>query len=127
VNAYLQETMGDAFTAKDFRTWAGTLAAAKALATQPEPTSERAAKRAASLCVKAAAARLGNTPAVCRAAYIHPAVLKAFAEHRLPKALKDADGDDLETAVLAFLDGLAQEVRQETGLGARDQLAASTA
>jgi DNA topoisomerase-1 len=127
VNAYLQETMGDAFTAKDFRTWAGTVAAAKALAMQPEPASERAARRAANLCVKAAAARLGNTPAVCRAAYIHPAVLKAFAERRLPKTLKAVDGEALETAVLAFLDDLAQDVRQETGLEARDQLAVSTA
>ena len=127
VNAYLHETMGEAFTAKDFRTWAGTLAAAKALALQPQPTSERAAKRAVTLCVKATAALLGNTPAVCRAAYVHPGVLAAFAEHRLPKAFEAADGPALEHAVLAFLDDLAQEVQQETGLSPKEQLAASTA
>jgi DNA topoisomerase-1 len=127
VNAYLREAMGEAFTAKDFRTWAGTLAAAKALALAPPPASESAAKRAMSQCVKATAALLGNTPAVCRAAYIHPAVLDAFARHRLPKALKHADGDALEQAVLTFLDGLTKEVQQQSGLSPGEQLAASTA
>jgi DNA topoisomerase-1 len=127
VNIYLQEAMGEAFTAKDFRTWAGTLAAAKALAMQPQPTSARAAKRATTVCIKATAALLGNTPAVCRAAYVHPAVLKAFADRRLPKAFETADGSDLEDAVLAFLDGLTQEVERETGLSPREQLSASEA
>ena len=80
VNAYLHAVSGEAFTAKDFRTWAGTLAAAKALAMQPTPANEREAKHAVALCVKATAGLLGNTPAVCRSAYIHPAVLAAFAE-----------------------------------------------
>jgi DNA topoisomerase-1 len=77
VNAYLKEAMGD-FTAKDFRTWAGTLNAARALTLQPEPTSPTAAKQAVSTCVKAVAGLLGNTPAVCRAAYIHPAIIEAY-------------------------------------------------
>jgi DNA topoisomerase-1 len=127
VNAYLHEAMGEAFTAKDFRTWAGTLAAAKALAMQPHPSSDRAAKRATTLCVKATAGLLGNTPAVCRAAYIHPAILTAFAESRLPKALEKAQGRAFEEAVLTFLDGLAHQVQAQTGLKPKDQLTASTA
>ena len=107
VNAYIREAAGDDFSAKDFRTWAGTVAAAKALALQEPPESEAAAKRAMVLCVKATAGLLGNTPAVCRAAYIHPEVLKAFADKRLPKAFKDAEGPDYEAAVLKFLDALA--------------------
>jgi DNA topoisomerase-1 len=107
VNAYIREAAGQDFSAKDFRTWAGTLAAAKALALQGPPESEAAAKRAMVLCVKATAGLLGNTPAVCRAAYIHPEVMKAFAEQRLPEAFKAAEGADYEAAVLEFLDALA--------------------
>lgn len=108
VNAYLHEITGEAFTAKDFRTWAGTLAAAKALALQPPPASEREAKQATVLCVKATAGLLGNTPAVCRAAYIHPEVLAAFSEKRLPKAFAKAEGPKFEAAMLKFLDALAE-------------------
>jgi DNA topoisomerase-1 len=107
VNAYLHEIAGEAFTAKDFRTWAGTLAAAKALAMQPPPTSEREAKAAVARCVQATAGLLGNTPAVCRAAYIHPEVLAAFADRRLPKAFARSEGARFEAALLKFLDSLA--------------------
>jgi DNA topoisomerase-1 len=108
VNAYIREISGHDFTAKDFRTWAGTLAAAKALALQPQPASEREAKAAMVLCVKATAGLLGNTPAVCRAAYIHPEVLAAFADKRLPEAFATAEGRPFETAMLRFLDALAK-------------------
>jgi DNA topoisomerase-1 len=108
VNAYLREVSGQDFTAKDFRTWAGTVAAAKALALQPPPASEHEAKSLAALCVKATAGLLGNTPAVCRKAYIHPEVLKAFAEGRLPESFRDAEGPEYEGEVLAFLDALAE-------------------
>lgn len=107
VNAYIREAAGEDFSAKDFRTWAGTIAAAKALAMQDPPESETAAKRAITFCVKATAGLLGNTPAVCRAAYIHPEVLKAFADKRLPGAFKSAERADYEAAVLKFLDALA--------------------
>ena len=88
VNAYLREVTGEHFTAKDFRTWAGTVAAAKALSMQPPPETQKAAKAAVTLCVKATAGLLGNTPAVCRSAYIHPEVLSAFTEKRLPQGLR---------------------------------------
>ena len=106
VNAYLHQIAGQEFTAKDFRTWAGTLSAAKALAMQPAPKSEAEAKRATTLCVKATAGLLGNTPAVCRAAYIHPCVLAAFAEGKLPRTFATCEGGSCEKAVLKFLDAL---------------------
>jgi len=107
VNAYLREATGENFTAKDFRTWAGTLAAAKALAMQPSPTSDRETRRLVTLCIRATAGLLGNTPAVCRSAYVHPAVLDAFAAQALPETFAEAEGDIYEQAVLAFLDALA--------------------
>ncbi|MGR4863431.1 DNA topoisomerase IB [Caulobacter sp. LARHSG274] len=85
VNAYIRAACGDDFTAKDFRTWAGSLAALEALSVQPRPASPAEAKRAVNLCVKAVAGLLGNTPAVCRAAYIHPKVLEAFEAGQLPR------------------------------------------
>jgi DNA topoisomerase-1 len=127
VNAYLREITGEEFTAKDFRTWAGTIAAAKALAMQPAPASEREAKQAVALCVKATAGLLGNTPAVCRAAYIHPEVLTAFADHRLPPAFAEAEGEAYEAEVLAFLDALAEDVERQTGLSPDEQVDASAA
>ena len=108
VNAYLHQATGKHFTAKDFRTWAGTLAAAKALALQEKPTSEAEAKRAVNLCIKATAGLLGNTPAVCRKAYVHPEVLDAFARSELPASFAKLDGEALERAALRFLDGLAK-------------------
>jgi DNA topoisomerase-1 len=125
VNAYLKDIGDEHFTAKDFRTWAGTIAAAKALAMQPQPQSVAEAKRLLNTCVKATAGLLGNTPAVCRASYIHPAILEAFAEHRLPEAFATAEGEVYEQAVLTFLDQLAAEVSRDTGLSVEEQLDAS--
>jgi DNA topoisomerase-1 len=83
VNAYLQEITGESFTAKDFRTWAGTLAMAKALAALEPPASESAAKRAIVAAIGEVAARLGNTAAVCRRCYVHPLVLDAYRDGTL--------------------------------------------
>ena len=103
VNAYLREAMGEDFSAKDFRTWAGTVAAARALVTLPACTDEGGAKRNVNICVKAVAGVLGNTPAVCRSAYIHPAVLEAYQAGNLPlKAV--GDGRAFELSVLKFLE-----------------------
>jgi DNA topoisomerase-1 len=73
------------FSAKDFRTWYGSLAALEALSMSPKPATQTEAKRTLNTCVKAVAGLLGNTPAVCRAAYIHPKVLEAFEASQLPK------------------------------------------
>jgi DNA topoisomerase-1 len=103
VNAYLRDTMGEDFSAKDFRTWAGTLAAARALVTLPECAGAGEAKRNVVTCVKAVAGVLGNTPAVCRKAYIHPGVLEAYEAGKL--ALKPPKSDRaFELAVLKFLE-----------------------
>ena len=83
VNAYLQEITGRDFTAKDFRTWAGTVAMTKALGQLEPPASESAAKRAIVAAIADVAARLGNTPAVCRRCYVHPLVLEAYRDGTL--------------------------------------------
>ena len=87
VNAYLHEAIGNGFTAKDFRTWAGTLICALALAEAEPAASEAAAKRIVATCVKRTAAALGNTPAVCRASYIHPRIIECYAEGGLADQL----------------------------------------
>jgi DNA topoisomerase-1 len=78
VNAYLREVSGQDFTAKDFRTWAGTLLAFHTLRGLPEPETETQARKNVVEAVKQVAVRLGNTPAVCRKCYVHPAVLDAY-------------------------------------------------
>ena len=80
VNAYLREIAGVEFTAKDFRTWAGTVLAAIALRDFEDFTSSREAKRNISKAIEAVAKMLGNTPAICRSCYIHPAVLESYLE-----------------------------------------------
>lgn len=99
VNAYLRDAMGEDFSAKDFRTWAGTVSAARALVTLPECGSGKGV----STCVKAVAGLLGNTPAVCRKAYIHPHILEA---HQAGELLLKATADTraFELAVLKFLE-----------------------
>ena len=80
VNDYFQEKIGERFSAKDFRTWHGTVLAAVELASAPEPTSEAAAKRSVRAAVERVAEALGNTPAVCRRSYIDPRVIERFRE-----------------------------------------------
>jgi DNA topoisomerase I len=80
VNAYLREIAGDDFTAKDFRTWAGTVLAARALADMAGRSAHPAARRHIVAAVEAVAKRLGNTKAVCRKCYIHPAILDAYLD-----------------------------------------------
>jgi DNA topoisomerase-1 len=103
VNAYLHDALGDEFSAKDFRTWAGTLAAARALVTLAPCQGDGEARKNVVTCVKAVAALLGNTPAVCRKAYIDPAVLESYeaGELRLKATRSDRS---FELAVLAFLE-----------------------
>ena len=83
VNAYLKEITGDDFTAKDFRTWAGTVLAVRALEELDTFGSEAEAKRRVLAAVETVARRLGNTRAVCRKCYIHPAVLDAYLDGSL--------------------------------------------
>ncbi len=78
VNAYLKEIAGRDITAKDLRTWAGTVLMALFLKTSGQFENATKAKRAMSAAVKQVAAALGNTPSVCRKSYIHPAVTDAY-------------------------------------------------
>ena len=107
VNAYLREITGDDFTAKDFRTWAGTVMAALALQADGLPDGKAAQKRAMNTAIDQVAGALGNTRAVCRKAYVHPLVFDAFADGTLAGALRRCRPlkglDESETAVLNFL------------------------
>ena len=78
INEYVQEHIGDDFSAKDFRTWVGTVLAAVGLATEDGGDSETSRKRAVASVVKDVAEHLGNTPAVARSAYIDPRVVERF-------------------------------------------------
>lgn len=80
VNAYLKEISGQDFTAKDFRTWAGTLLAAEALAGFEAFDTEAGAKKNIVQAIESVAARLGNTATICRKCYVHPAVIDAYLE-----------------------------------------------
>jgi DNA topoisomerase-1 len=78
VNDYLREIAGRDFSAKDFRTWAGTVTATKALVGLGPSRTEREAKRQIFAALAVVATELGNTPAVCRKAYVHPVVLESY-------------------------------------------------
>jgi DNA topoisomerase-1 len=80
VNDYLRETTGEEITAKDFRTWAGTVMAAAALAELPPQETKRATQKQLREVIARVAQRLGNTPTVCRQSYVHPEVLNGFLE-----------------------------------------------
>lgn len=80
VNDYLREISGGDFSAKDYRTWAGTVLAAIALREFEEVTSQAQAKKNIVQAVEAVARMLGNTPAVCRKCYVHPAILDSYFE-----------------------------------------------
>jgi DNA topoisomerase-1 len=87
INQYIKEVMGEQFSAKDFRTWAGTLICACALARAESEVNangnKSARKKALVAAIKEAAGHLGNTPAVCRSSYINPSVLKSFEKGRV--------------------------------------------
>ena len=82
LNEYIAEFMGEEFTAKDFRTWGGTLIAAVAFAERPPAKSETEAKRTVAAVMRTVGERLGNTPAVARASYVSPAVIEHYLDGR---------------------------------------------
>lgn len=113
VNQYLREVTGQDITAKDFRTWAGTVLAAYALHEFEHFDSQTAAKRNLTRAIRRVATRLGNTPAICRKCYVHPEIMSAYlhgslidrvqagAERVLRQDLQGLSAE--EAAVLAFL------------------------
>jgi DNA topoisomerase I len=114
VNEYIREVTGAEFTAKDFRTWAGTVLAAMALREFERVDSQAQAKKNVLHAVEEVAGRLGNTPAICRKCYIHPHVIDAYMEGGLAETVKERARKELrekvgelppeEAAVLAFLE-----------------------
>ena len=88
VNDYLREVSGEEITAKDFRTWAATTLAAATLAELERFDSQAAAKKEVVKAVENVAMRLGNTPAICRKCYIHPAVFEGYLDGSLAEGLK---------------------------------------
>ena len=110
VNDYLREITNENFSAKDFRTWAGTVLAAIALTAQSEFETKKQAKANLKTAICAVARLLGNTPAVCRKCYVHPAIVEAYLSRTqitgLNHAIRNRDNINLravEKAVLKFL------------------------
>lgn len=104
VNAYLRERMGADFTAKDFRTWGGTVAAMRALAALEAAASERECNALQVQVIREVASLLGNTPAVCRKAYIDPRVFDGWRDGSLQRHCSRCRGDrQWEQAALVFL------------------------
>jgi DNA topoisomerase I len=113
LNDYVREYLGDEFTAKDFRTWGGTLIAAIAFAEQGPPESEKEAKKVIPAVMRRVGQELGNTPAVARSSYVSPAVIDQYLDGRTiedfrPRHLRvvrarDIDLDPEEQALLSLL------------------------
>jgi DNA topoisomerase I len=105
VNDYLRQLSGADFTAKDFRTWAGTVLAAWALSEFEKIDSQAAARRNITAAVKKVASQLGNTPAVCRSSYIHPEILNCYLDGSLLDTLKR----EIKETLRDELNGLSAE------------------
>jgi DNA topoisomerase I len=113
LNEYIQANMGEEFTAKDFRTWGGTLMAAIGLAEHGVAETDTEAKRVVAAVTRSVAERLGNTPAVCRASYISPAVIEQYLDggtiedfrprHLRLVSARDTGLDQEEQALLSLL------------------------
>jgi DNA topoisomerase-1 len=102
VNAYLREISGNDFTAKDFRTWTGTLLAAMALQEFEGFDSETQAKKNVVAAIEQVAKKLGNTKAVCRKCYIHPAILDSYLDGTMAKCLEAQTEKKLKGSLAKF-------------------------
>ena len=120
VNAYLKEISGREITAKDFRTWAGTVLAALALQEVEAADTQATQKKNIKAAIERVAERLGNTPTICRKCYIHPEVLQAYADGGLALEVKEQAARNLpalqpqEAAVLALLQARLKRTLAET-------------
>jgi DNA topoisomerase-1 len=113
VNDYLREITGEDYTAKDFRTWSGTVLAALALREFEKFDSETQAKKNIVRAIESVAERLGNTPSICRKCYVHPAVIESYLDGTILEALRTRTEQELvedlhalqpeEAAVVALL------------------------
>lgn len=105
VNEYLRAITGKDFSAKDFRTWAGTVITTCALTELGEAETQTQAKKQLAQAIESAAKHLGNTPTICRKCYVHPEVINSYLDGKLLSALKQGD----EQAVAESLQGLRPE------------------
>jgi len=105
VNEYLHSITGKEFTAKDFRTWAGTVITMCALTELGDGETQTQAKKNLAQAIASAAKHLGNTPTICRKSYVHPEVINSYLNGKLLTALKQND----DRAVLESLNGLRPE------------------
>jgi DNA topoisomerase-1 len=136
INAYLKEITGRDITAKDFRTWHGTVLAALALREFEGFDSHAGAKRNIKSAIQQVAARLGNTPTICRKCYVHPEILNTYFDGSLLLNLKDRVEAELrediaglrpeEAAVLTLLQ-TRLSAQLNKGRTLKDQLRASVA
>jgi DNA topoisomerase I len=123
VNEYLEAVAGFPYTAKDLRTWGGTLRAATVLAELGTPASDREARKNALTAVRLVAAELGNTPAICRSSYVHPEVLQRYIEARETIRVRSSRAQSLpghspeERALITFLDEHFPERRKKRRAG----------
>jgi len=145
VNAYLKEITGRDITAKDFRTWAGTVLAAMALSEFEEFDSQAKAKKNLRAAIEKVSSRLGNTPTICRKCYVHPEVFTCYLEGALLLEIRNEVEEELregladlkpeEAAVMALLEerlsreiekaeGKAEDKRKRRRRAARDKGAA---
>jgi len=116
VNAYIRQITESTFSAKNFRTWAGTVRAAALLAALPPPATKSEATRGLNGAIDEVASRLGNTRAVCRKSYVHPQVIDGYLAGRLADELQAVDVsahldrglDEAEARVLAWLERNAE-------------------
>lgn len=100
VNAYLREISGTDITAKDFRTWTGTVLAALALAEYEKADSQAAAKRNVREAIEQVSARLGNTPTICRKCYVHPQVIDSYLSDELALEIGEEIAEELDKPAL---------------------------
>jgi len=122
VNDYLQEITGEEFTAKDFRTWAGTVLTAMALNAQGPVENQAQAKKNIKDAIAAVAKILGNTPTVCRKCYVHPVVLESYLDGDMIEGLRQKTEEALseqledlraeEAAVMSFLQAKLAELEK---------------
>ncbi|WP_343725390.1 DNA topoisomerase IB [Herbaspirillum huttiense] len=137
VNAYLREAAGEDFSAKDFRTWAGTVLATLALQAFERVDSQAQAKQNVVRAIENVARRLGNTPSICRKCYVHPAVIESYLDGSFAERLEERVQAELveelqdlspeEAAVLALLQQRLQEAEQQPARKPRRKPAARAA
>jgi DNA topoisomerase-1 len=102
VNDYLRSITGEDYTAKDFRTWSGTVLAALALQEYEKFDSEAQAKKNVVRAIESVAEKLGNTPSICRKCYVHPAVIESYLDGTMLHALQQRARDELKTDLHAL-------------------------